>query len=181
MVEFYRTPINYENLEARYIYYYQLFPDVDNQESRVAVVASHGWPDWGVPENPPNDATPKEEYRLHYFVDGFPRVAIKNVLITISGDGIGSKTYDMLNNPNTVKICCDDAFAMGLKELVPLRIDGVEDIANSPHLHSVKTQFDTLPLDNVNYLIEVIGDDNEVVMQESGMFSIIPSPWETVT
>jgi hypothetical protein len=176
MVEFYRTPINYENLEARYIYHLQLFPDVDNQESRVSVVANYGWDRYSTPEDPLGNPIPKDEFRLHYFVDSIPRLTIKNVFLTISGDGIGSQTYNMFDNENIVKICCDDAYAMGLKELVPFLANGVEDIANSPHLHSVK-----VPLDSVNYLIEVIGDDDEVVMQESGTFDIIPTPWETVT
>lgn len=180
MVDFYRTPVNYENLEARYIYYLQLFPDVDNQESRVSVVVSHGWPDWDIPSSPATDPTPKEEFRLHYFVDGFPRMTIKNVNVTISGDGIPSQTYNMFDNANMVRVCCDDSFAMGLKELVPLRADGVEDIANSPHLHAVKIMFDSFPLDSVNYLIEVIGDENEIVLEEFGTFNIVPSPWETV-
>lgn len=177
MVDFYRDSPAYEYQEAKYIVYLLLFPEIDNQETRIDYNLSHGWAMQDAPENLPEPTDSKSDYRMIYSVDGVDIMTIKEVQVTISGKGMRRKTYTRFSNPDNIRIVFEDVCTMGRTQDIVWNEDGTPNIEASPKFYAVKCMFNELPVDNVNYVIEVIGDNDEIIMSETGTINIIDPPW----
>jgi hypothetical protein len=177
VIEFYTESPQYEYQQAKYVFSMILFPEIDNQESRIVCHLSSGWSNQEFPEEIPEASTTKNDYRYSFIVNDNPELIVEDVQVTISGDGIESKTYNSFDNPDNVRIVFEDAFAMVRPEDIVWKEDGSPDQENAPSFYAVKCMFNEFPSDNVNYLIEVVGNSGEIVLSESGTISIVEPPW----
>lgn len=178
MVEFYRHSPEYQYKEANFVWYTPLFEDIDNQEERVECHGSNGYGSEQDIDQSELQPVPKEQFLINYFVDGELALTIKNVVITISGKGMTKKSYNFINDPDHIRLSSDDACVMGWKDKIVYFEDGTPDVDSTPAFHTVKCMFNEFPVDNMKYVIDVIGENDEVVFSKSGTISIVDPPWD---
>lgn len=177
VIEFYRESPQYQYQQAKYIFSMLLFPEVDNQISRINCSLSDGWANQDFPDEITETPASKTDYRISFIVDKDPEIIIKDAQVTISGNGIESKKYNTFDNPDNVRFVFENTFMMGRSQEIVWKEDGTPDTESSPRFYAVKCMFNEFPIDNLNYVIDIIGDSDEILLSESGTISIIDPPW----
>ena len=170
MVDFLRNPLDLTD-GVKYVHYVELFPDIEDQTAIESLPPANA----GIATQELDTITPTKEDRsrfvLTFINDVEPLVTIKNVLLTISGNGIQTRMYNMFDDPDNVRLSIEPALAIGLD--YPKLEDGTPDVANMPYRNVAKVLLNSLPADTVNYEITVVDDTDHVFLSESGQFNII--------
>lgn len=176
--EFYRDSPEYQYKEAKYVWYFELFPDVDNQEQRILGQGSNGYGVDEYLEQYPNTPIPKEYFVYDYYVDGTKQLSVKKAVVTIIADGYDPVSYDTLNDPEVIRLSFDDACVMGLEDRIVKFEDGTPDVESTPSFHSVKCIFNEFPSDEITYIIQIIDANGNVAITDEGVIRLVAAPWD---
>ena len=168
MVDFIENHPSIEKRIPKYSLYFPLFTNIKDH-SLIRPYTPYGYSK--DVEEQIDTSLLKENFRYHYSLDGEDILVMSNVFVTIMPEDSPDETFDLFNNPNVVRIGTAPATALGYD--YPKKSDGSPNNEKMPYFYVVEILLDSMPPDNMAFLIEVIGDDGDVVVTGGDVVKII--------
>ncbi len=157
MVTFYRTPPAVDPNLSKYHFSVEMFPDIDNQATRVRGDVSNGFATESQNKNV-QYGLDRNNFIFHYFVDGRREISFKSIRIVLTWDG-GTQEYNTLDDPDVIRV-------------------GFVSEDGGDHRHIVACLFDEFPADHMTYSVELVKSNGPTTVLESGEIDIVLAPWE---
>lgn len=178
VIELYKNSPEYIYKEAKYIWYAQLFENVESQKERVLVQGSNGY---GVDEDIdsiPEERKSTDRFFIDYIVDGKVALSVYKAVLTLNSESESPMVFDTFMNPTNIRFAFDDACVMGLEEKIVKDENNIPNVDATPSFHSVKMIFNELPSDETDWKVDLIGKNDSVVKTYSGVVKLVTPPWE---
>lgn len=168
MVEFIKDHPSLEKRVPRYSLYFPLFEDVKDH-SLIRPYTPYGYSK--DVEEQIDTSLPKDDFRYHFSMGGEDILVISNIIVTIMPADAPDESFDLFNDPDTVRIGTAPATILGYD--YPKNDDGSPDNDNIPSFYVVEIILDSMPPDNMAFVVEVIDDNGDIAVTGGDVVRVI--------
>lgn len=168
MVAFIENDPAIEKKVPKYSFYFPLFEDIKDH-SLIRPYTPYGYSK--DVEAQDDFSLSKETFRYHYSLDGQDIMVISNIFVTIMSEGVSDQTYDLFSNPDNVRLSAVSGTILGRD--YELDSNGLPDDSTAQTFYAVEIILDSPPTDGMGFLVEVLGDNEDVIVTGGDVVSVV--------